>query len=142
MILTRSSEYAIELVLYLLSNKSRDYYPLNVVADDTGLSFHYLSKIARSLIRNGILTSCRGPKGGVALARQADQITLNDVVSTIEGVDVFGKCIIRPERCNEDEPCPVHSQWLPIRERLQHLFLETTMDQFYNINKLPSGAEH
>ncbi|MFQ6673285.1 MAG: RrF2 family transcriptional regulator [Fidelibacterota bacterium] len=141
--LTRSSQYAIELVLYLMSHNSGTYFPLNKVAEETGLSFHYLSKIARMLTRVQLLTSYRGPHGGVALARSADRITLFDIVSAIEGEDLFNQCLLRPAPCDEAYPCPAHDLWLPIRDRIQHLFMKTSIEAFRIANdgagKLKSG---
>ena len=130
MILSRSSEYAIELILYLKSHNSKNYAPLNVIADKTGLSFHYLSKIARILTQKRIIKSYRGPNGGVALAKPIENITLFDIVDAIEGDAFLNQCILRLSHCGEDNPCPIHESWIPIRENMRTLFMSTTLENF------------
>lgn len=130
MILTRSSEYAVDLVLFLVSQKRKKYVPLIQVSEQTGLSFHYLSKIAGQLTRKGLLKSYRGPRGGVTLTKEEGQITLHDIVEAIEGDALLNKCVLRPQPCNGEDACPVHDQWLPIRDRIRHLFVETSVDAF------------
>lgn len=130
MILSRSSEYGIELVLYLMTHEAPGFASLRTISDETGLSFHYLSKIARMLTRRDILKSYRGPRGGVTLGKPAAEITLFDVVHAIEGDALFEKCILRPGPCQEENPCPIHEKWLPIRDRIRELFMETSIEVF------------
>jgi Rrf2 family protein len=52
----------------------------------------YLNKQLQALCRVGILSSTSGPRGGFRLARPADEITLLDVVTAIEGSDDAFRC--------------------------------------------------
>lgn len=52
----------------------------------------YLNKQLQALVRAGILTSTRGKRGGFALARPLDRITLLDLVDAIEGPDPAFRC--------------------------------------------------
>ncbi|WP_395103676.1 RrF2 family transcriptional regulator [Actinomadura sp. SCN-SB] len=52
----------------------------------------YLNKQLQALVRAGIATSTPGARGGFALARPLDQITLMDVVTAIEGPDEAFQC--------------------------------------------------
>jgi Rrf2 family protein len=52
----------------------------------------YLNKCLQSLTRAGLLTSTRGPRGGVRLARAPEDITLMDVVTAVEGREAPFRC--------------------------------------------------
>lgn len=52
----------------------------------------YLNKQLQALVRADILTSTRGKRGGFALARPLDRITLLDVVDAIEGTEPAFRC--------------------------------------------------
>ena len=52
----------------------------------------YLKKRLQPLVRAGILTSTPGARGGYALARRPEEITLMDVVSAVEGRDEAFRC--------------------------------------------------
>jgi Rrf2 family protein len=57
----------------------------------------------RKLAANGIVRSYKGIRGGYELARELDQISLMDVIETVEGPYVFSRCI-SPEfvcSCNQ-----------------------------------------
>ena len=129
MILSRSSQYGIELILYLTNNPSDKFIPLNEVAEEKDLSFFFLSKITQSLVQNDILKTYRGPNGGVTLNIPPNELTLYDIVVAIEGNSLFKKCILRPETCNGSNPCPLHPVWGEVRDKIHDVFMNTTMDQ-------------
>ena len=52
----------------------------------------YLSKHLQALSRAGVITSMPGPQGGYRLARPAEQITLLEVVTAIEGPAPAFRC--------------------------------------------------
>jgi Rrf2 family protein len=52
----------------------------------------YLHKQIRSLARGGLVASATGPRGGYALARPVETITLMDVVTAIQGPDPAFLC--------------------------------------------------
>ncbi|MFQ6607644.1 MAG: RrF2 family transcriptional regulator [Fidelibacterota bacterium] len=135
MILTRSTEYAIELLLSLYSKDRNKFYRLNRIADETGLPFHYLSKISHKLTEEGILKSSRGPLGGVALAIAPESISLYDIVSIIESDKIFTECLIRLKKCCTADPCQVHAKWNPIQNQMIKFFKGTTIEHIMNNDK-------
>lgn len=56
-----------------------------VIAEEQGIPLKYLESILRKLTRAGLLTSSRGPQGGYRLSRDANKITVADVIRVIEG---------------------------------------------------------
>ena len=75
------------------------------------------------------MTSFRGPKGGVALAKPAAEISLLDVVQAIDGESLFTDCVLGLNNCSDDQPCPLHNQWTGIRQNIQELFESTSLHQ-------------
>ena len=116
MILSKACEYGIRVVLLLASQDDLDtYHPVRALAERCGSPQYFLSKICGKLTRDGILTSYKGPNGGVALARPLDEITLMHVVESIDGRDRFGLCVLGLEPCSSTDPCPVHEEWTGIK---------------------------
>ncbi len=100
------------------SNGGRKYVPIREVSDSLGLSFHFLGKVTQLLNDAGLMTSFKGPNGGVGLARPADQVFLIDVIQATDGLGVFEKCILGLPECREGEPCTLHRTWDHSREEL------------------------
>jgi len=128
--LSKTSEYAIRLVFYLLKEGGNHHYiRLRKIAPELGVSFYQLTKVAQKLIQAGILDSYTGPNGGVALKKSPDGIRLIDIVAPIEGEDLFDKCMLGLGECGDDDPCPVHEYWEDTKLRLKRLFNEMTLEE-------------
>jgi Rrf2 family protein len=100
----------------------RPYVPIHEIAEELGLSFHFLTKILQQLTEADLMASYRGPKGGVALARRAETISLREIIEGIDGPGVFKDCVLGLKGCGDRKPCPMHEQWVVERERLKTLF--------------------
>lgn len=116
MLMTRASEYAL-LSLIILAKAPR---PLDVdsLSRELDISKSFLAKILQSLARKGILKSFKGVNGGFELARKSSEITVLEVLETVEGKSpaVFS-CAPTKEDCpsNKATTC---SLW-PFLNRLQ-----------------------
>ncbi|NNF57855.1 MAG: Rrf2 family transcriptional regulator [Rhodothermaceae bacterium] len=127
--LSKSCEYGLRAALHLASVAPGTYVPIRDVSTALGIPYHFLAKIAQAMIQQKILASTRGPHGGVRLARAADQITLNAIVLALDGPAIFEECVLGLPGCGTQQPCPLHDQWAPARERVRAMFVETTLDE-------------
>lgn len=62
------------------------------LAEFHGVPEAYLTKILKSLVDAGILTSSLGPRGGFRLARDPGEITVLEVVDAVEGPGPAFRC--------------------------------------------------
>ncbi len=63
-----------------------------IISDVTGSSRYHVSKILQKLVRDGFLTSQRGPAGGFELVKKPEETTLLEIFESIEGKIVLSKC--------------------------------------------------
>ena len=122
MVLSKTCDYAIRAALYLALQEHRHYVPIREISDKLEISFHFLTKILQILTQQNIITSFKGPKGGVSLARPAQDITLKEIIEAVDGAAIFTQCVLGLENCGEKNPCPLHSEWALIRDQLKELF--------------------
>ena len=91
----------------------------------------------QTLAKHKLLSSTKGPHGGFGLGKPSDKITLIEIVDIIDGQDLFNKCMIRLEDCNENEPCSAHKKYVEIRESLHTLFQRERISDF--VEEIKSG---
>ena len=127
MLLSRGCEYGLRAMLYLIMLDEKGYVPIRRLSDDLEIEFHFLTKIFQQLSDAGLVGSQRGPKGGVALARASDRVSMLDVVLAIDGADLFTECVLGLPGCGEQKPCPMHKAWAVERERLKAMFSRTSL---------------
>lgn len=127
MILSRRCEYGLRTALYLASRPTDAPVPVREVSGTLGIPRAFLAKTVRDLAAVGILRTQPGARGGVALGRSADEVTLEDVVLAIDGPDLFEVCVLRLPGCGVLEPCPVHEAWMPMRDRIAGMLRSATL---------------
>lgn len=127
MLLSKSCEYGVRAALYLALKGDHENVPIREISDKLNISFHFLTKILQTLTHEGLIASHKGPKGGVALGRPADDITLIELVVAIDSNKVFTQCVLGLPGCGEKKPCPLHEKWAYTREALQVMFQNTTL---------------
>lgn len=129
MLLSKSCEYGLRAVLHLTTSVADTYVPIREVSTRLGIPYHFLAKIAQTLIQAGLVASTRGPNGGIRLARPAAQISLHEIVLALDGPAIFEACVLGLPGCGVEQPCPLHDQWAPARDRVRAMFEETTLDE-------------
>lgn len=71
------------------------------VAGFLSVSEAHLAKVMQRLHRAGLVSSTRGPLGGFALQRPADQISFLQIYEAIEGPWHSPDCLLPKKKCNE-----------------------------------------
>jgi Rrf2 family protein len=57
----------------------------STIAKEYGIPLEYLLKILQQLVRAGVLRSKRGPRGGFTLAKPAEEISMLEVIESVDG---------------------------------------------------------
>ena len=86
----------------------------------------FTAKILQQLVRNKLLQSFKGPKGGFSLAENKE-IRLVDIVKAIDGSKILEECVLGLPGCSNSNPCPVHEKFSMIREQLKATVLSTNI---------------
>ncbi len=89
MLFSNETDYAIRIVACL---SERDKTDAGTIAALTGVTPQFTLKILRRLMAAGIVVSYKGARGGYALSRAASEITLLQVVETINGPIAVSRC--------------------------------------------------
>jgi Rrf2 family protein len=105
-IVTYSEAASIGIHGMVLIARAGESINVQKIAEVTGSSRHHVAKIMQRLVKEGFLTSNRGPSGGFRLSMEPSQISLLQIYEAIEGhikvahcpqnktVCPFGKCIL------------------------------------------------
>ena len=129
MLLSKSCLYGIRAALYLATQDTNRYVPIMEISERLKISFHFLTKILQTLTEKKLLHSYRGPNGGIALAKPGEQVTLLDIIDSIDGLEVFNGCILGLPGCGEQRPCPLHDKWAAQRAATKQIFATTTVGE-------------
>ncbi len=126
MLVTRETDYAVRTILYLARDSSR-MASVTEVARAMHIPKSFLAKILQRLVRSHILSSMRGVKGGFTLARRPTEISLLDVLESIQGPAGINVCAIDSRRCRFSPTCSVHPVWVEIRKEVERRLRKQTI---------------
>jgi Rrf2 family transcriptional regulator, nitric oxide-sensitive transcriptional repressor len=101
--LTVFTDYTLRTLIYLALQPDR-LTTIAQIAEAYRISNNHLMKVVHQLAQSGDVTTVRGQRGGLRLARPADEINIGSVVrrseADLELVPCFGSqgdCVIQPD---------------------------------------------
>ncbi|MBB6611616.1 Rrf2 family transcriptional regulator [Pontibacter sp. Tf4] len=126
--LSKTTEYALRAIVYVAM---QDALGLKVgikeIARELELPVHFIGKILQDLVRKGLIASVKGPGGGFFLHRPASDISILEVINTIDGMEAFRKCGMGMKQCSDLHPCPLHHEIKAYRVQLLKVFESKTI---------------
>lgn len=93
------------------------------IAKKNQISTKFLSQIAGELKRAGVLSSKEGVSGGYVLAKSPEKIKILDVLKTLDGELVEGKCFEDDHEC----VCGAGEMWAEMREQMEETIGKKTV---------------
>ena len=87
---TMETDYAIRIVYSLAKAGKR--MDAKSIAEESDVTLRFSLKILRKLVAAGIVKSFKGTQGGYEIGRPLDEISLYDVIRTVEGDYVLTRC--------------------------------------------------
>ncbi len=116
--ITAKSRYALRILLDLAVSGAKGPRTIKEIAAAQGISEKFISRIAVPLRRAGLVSTERGVRGGLRLARFPAKITLLDVVQATDGPLSLVHCLSRPGVCKRQGRCAAEKAWGGINDAL------------------------
>ncbi len=123
--ITLESDYAIRIVYCLARADKR--LDAHSISERSSVSLRFSLKILRKLVSSGIVQSFKGAKGGYVLAKQPEEITMREVIETVEGPYRFSRCLDSEYPCTHGGRCDCPFQSVfddisqTVREKLEQI---------------------
>jgi Rrf2 family protein len=89
----------------------------------------YLEHVLTLLRVAGLVKAYRGPRGGYVLARDPSEITLNQMLTALEGPVSLVHCQEMPEECARSEICVTQDIWSDISTRMTEFMDSITLEE-------------
>lgn len=125
--ISQTAEYALRAVVYLGSQVGQPVTTQRVAAA-TQVPVGYLSKVLQALGKAGLVDAQRGLRGGYALARPLDELTVLDVVNSVDPLQRIACCPLGL-RAHDGTLCALHRRLDEGMALIESLFRETTIEQ-------------
>lgn len=112
---TRRTDYGVRAAINLAQHHPGGQ-PAPAIAEDMDIPVGFLRQVLQEMGRSGLVRSQPGRTGGYALTRDPEQITLLDIVNSLEGQQEEPACALDGGPCHWDKACAIHWVWLAARD--------------------------
>lgn len=124
MLYSKGTEYAIRSLAWMAKQNGNRAQRVEDIARLAEVPAPFLAKTFQKLAKDGVLWSVKGPSGGYVLARPPSQLSLLEIVSSIDGLYDMDGCILGKGKCSDTNSCPIHKKWLATKKGILE-FLRT-----------------
>jgi Rrf2 family protein len=124
--LNRESEYAIRALVLLAVDGGRPMSGREIAAR-TDVPERFLARVLVQLGAAGIVESRIGRTGGYVLRRASDELSLLEIVESLEGPTRSVRCVLRQQGCDPSQPCAMHPIWATAQDGVIDTLGETTL---------------
>ncbi len=116
--ITLEADYAVRIVMCLSKHTTK--LGAKEISKETEVTPRFSLKILRKLVAADIVKSYRGINGGYELAKDPSEITLCDVIETVEGSLFMSRCLNPGFKCFHKSKysgkCPVQKVYCEITQ--------------------------
>ena len=116
--LSTRARYGIRAVLDLALHADQGLVRLKDIARRQQVSLQYLEHLVAPLIAAGLVSSTRGPRGGLSLARLPGEIRLSQLILLLEGSTAPVECVTNPGSCTRSATCAVRDVWSEMKDAI------------------------
>lgn len=124
--ISQTAEYALRAIVFLADRGEAQ--TTQQISQVTHVPAGYLSKVLQSLARAGLVNSQRGVHGGFTLAKPADQLTVWEVVDSVDPIQRIHSCPLGL-KSHGTRLCPMHRRLDDAMAQVEAAFRGSTVQE-------------
>ena len=127
--LSTRGQYGVRALAQLAANHDKGPTPLREISYRENISYQYLEQIFLDLKKDELVVSVRGARGGYTLARHPEEITVGDIIRTLEGPIGPVDCVKEEDgkNCERSSVCVSRNVWEKLRDRMTEVLDDFTL---------------
>jgi Rrf2 family protein len=131
----KETEYALRSLVYIQYQNNQQLRPgIEEISKEIEAPQPFTAKILQRMVRLGFVNSIKGKGGGFLFDETKPEVTLKQLIHALEGSKIIEGCGFGLKYCDSTNPCPLHDQYGPIREAINKLVSEETIQSLARKN--------
>lgn len=127
--MTTKGRFAVTAMIDLALRQAHGPVTLAAISQRQQISLSYLEQLFGKMRRNGLVESTRGPGGGYSLARKAAEISVADVIMSVDEPIDATQCGGKENCSGDGVRCMTHDLWSALNDRMYDFLSGITLDQ-------------
>jgi Rrf2 family transcriptional regulator, iron-sulfur cluster assembly transcription factor len=116
--LTTKGRFAVTAMIDLALRQNNGPVTLAAISQRQQISLSYLEQLFGKLRRQNLVESTRGPGGGYTLGRKADEISVADIILSVDEPIDATHCAGKEKCLGESGRCMTHELWSSLNQRM------------------------
>jgi Rrf2 family protein len=133
--LSTKGRYGVRLMMDLALHYGSGPIFLKDIAERQEISEKYLWQLIPPLKQAGLVSTTRGSHGGYKLAKAPAQITLKEIVSTLEGPLNLVECVDDIGVCPRSSACATRDVWGEVAAKIAQVLESFTLEHLVENQK-------
>ena len=125
--LSTRTRYGLRAIIVLAENHGKGPLQIKTIAREQDISAKYLEQLMPTLKSARLVRSIRGSKGGYVLAKDPNQIKLNDVFNCLEGPVTTVECVENQNYCARVADCSARQVWTQVQNAIKDVLQSITL---------------
>ena len=126
--MSTKAQYAVRALVSLNLTSATRPVSIKELSERENISLHYLEQLFVKLRRGGIVRSMRGPGGGYMLAREAEDIRIDEIIDTVEEALMPLSCMNNDGSCSCDTECATQAVWHGLGQQIRGFLASMTLE--------------
>ena len=135
--ISRTGKHALQILGHLVRNEG-EWISGQDIAVATDIPANYLGKILNNLAKHEFVESRKGWGGGFTIHMKAMTRPISEVLEVVEGPTAAEskECVYGLGQCNDDQPCPLHQHFKPIRGAFDDMLNNVTVRDICSLGEI------
>ena len=116
--LTTKGRFAVTAMIDLALRQNNGPVTLAAISQRQQISLSYLEQLFGKLRRHNLVESTRGPGGGYTLGRKATEISVADIILSVDEPIDATHCAGKENCLGETGRCMTHELWTSLNQRM------------------------
>lgn len=130
--ISKTSIYAIRLIVNLAKQKSGELFMAEELAGSENIPKHYAAKILQRLAKYNFVESYKGRGGGFKLTNKSWNLSLFEVIELLDGTLKLDHCFFEFLGCSISDPCAFCKEWNIISNQYMILLVNFRISDLAN----------
>lgn len=132
--ISTKGRYGLRILLDIAQNESDIPRTIAEICHSQNLSIKYVSRLIIAFRKAGMIYSVRGAGGGYKLKKLPNEISLLDIIETMEGRISIVECVFCPIKCKDSSNCASREIWAELNEKIRNDLNAITLQDVLNRN--------
>ncbi len=138
--LTTKGRFAVTAMIDLGLRQSNGPVTLSAISQRQQISLSYLEQLFGKLRRNQLVESTRGPGGGYTLARKPTEITVAEIITSVDEPMDATHCEGKENCLGDGQRCMTHDLWSALNARMVEFLDSVTLQKLVD-DQLEKGFQ-